>query len=233
MEDPGVYPDPADPGEDPEEVPEETYTKAELQKKILETKTEIRDLNLEVRLSEVKLKRIKEEMSDGVIRSTLDGTVKTVLQPDNAKKENRPCVSLSEGGSYLVNVPVSELNLDSCEPVISCTVTSMAAGSTAEGVVQSISQYPDQSGNGYSSGNPDVSYYPCTVSVSETAEFKSGELVNVSFHSGGDGGSGIYLDQMYIRTDGAGKYVYLKGEDGKLKKQAIRTGRDIGEARCR
>ncbi len=208
---------------------ETTYTKAELEQAINDTTLEIRDLNLEVKLAEVELKRMKAELGDGHVYAALDGVVKKVMDPDEAFKNSKSFITVSAGGGYRVEVPVSELTLGDFRVGDSVAVMSYESGTYAEGEVESISGYPTSNDSYWGSGNPNVSYYPCTIFVDESVELKEGEFVNVTYGGGMNAsGSSFYLENMFIRSDASGSYVYVKAEDGTLEKRRIVTGKSTG-----
>lgn len=74
--------------------------------------------------------------------------------------------------------------------------------------------------------NPNASSYPFLAYIEnadglsdyEYAELKIEEDASTSADS-------IYIDKMYIRKENGQSYVYIKGEDGLLKKQYVRPER--------
>lgn len=76
--------------------------------------------------------------------------------------------------------------------------------------------------------NPNASSYPFLAYIEnadglsdyEYAELKIEEDASTSADS-------IYIDKMYIRKENGQSYVYIKGEDGLLKKQYVRTGKTL------
>ena len=72
-------------------------------------------------------------------------------------------------------------------------------------------------------------YYPITASISdETAELTNGDWVEVTFNTGNDQSSGsssqLTVMKAFIREEGNKKYVFKRGDDGKLVKQYVETG---------
>ena len=63
------------------------------------------------------------------------------------------------------------------------------------------------------------------IAVGAEAELQEGDYVNVYFgESGTEDASALYLESMYLRSEGTRSYVYKRGEDGLLKKCYVRTG---------
>ena len=42
-----------------------------------------------------------------------------------------------------------------------------------------------------------------------------------------DGGSALYLESMFIRTENGKSYVLARGEDGRLEQRWVQTGRNL------
>lgn len=203
-------------------------TRRELNQAISDQKIKIRDQEIVEKLAEIKVRQMKHELSDGIVRSKITGVVKTVRDPETAYEKNKSCVTVSNGGGYQIKCAVSELSLSGIKKGMTASVTSTDTGDTEEGKVISISTEPS-SGDSYgSSNNPNVSYYDCIVQLPESSEMKENDFVSVSFGGSDSSQKGLFLDSMFIRSDDGGSYVFLKGKNQKLKKQYIRTGRDIG-----
>ena len=91
-----------------------------------------------------------------------------------------------------------------------------------------ISDYPTENANSWSDGNNNVSYYPFKVFVSEEADLQEGDYVDMSYQSNtGDGGSSLYLESMFIRTENGKSYVMARDESGKLAQRWVQTGRNL------
>ena len=88
-----------------------------------------------------------------------------------------------------------------------------------------ISTYPTN-GNSYGGdGNPNVSYYPFKVFVSEDQQLQEGESVSISYQAVSDSdGSSLYLENMYVRTENGKSYVMARGENGKLEQRWVQDG---------
>ena len=108
------------------------------------------------------------------------------------------------------------------------TVTSWQNGSQYEAEIKSISPYPDSSGMFDDAGTQ--TYYPFTASILDSnAEFESGEWVEVTYTVSADSESSssdntMTIMKAFVREEDNRKYVYIRGEDGMLRKQYIVTG---------
>ncbi len=214
----------------PEPYYEETgseYTAEELAKMRTEKEQEIKDLDVSIRIAAVELSRQEKEASDGVVRSTVTGTVKAVRDPDEAYGNSEPVLEVSAGGGYYIDVAMSELELGKVRIGQTVQVNSYMTGTFCEGTVVEISEYPTTNANSWSDGNPAVSYYPFKVFVDESASLQENEYVDISYQSSGEEGGGFYLENQFIRTENGRSFVYLRNKDGRLEQRTVQTGRDL------
>lgn len=202
------------------------YTKEELEKLRNEKRKEIRDLTLKTRLAEISVREMKEEVSDGLVRSKVDGVVTNVKDPNEAYKNNQPVLTVTAGdGGYDISVEVGELSLDKVKAGDSVNIQDFETGGMYEGSVEKVSDLPSAN-SGWSGGNPNVSYYTCTVRAGADADLKDGSYVQVTRDQMADTGDGnLYIDKMMVRKDGSQSYIYVLGSDGKLVRRNIVTGK--------
>lgn len=221
-EEPQEPTEPEDPGIDIPAGP----TQEEINKQIKEKEDNIKSLNLEKRNCELELKKLEQKVNGGVVNSTIDGTVKTVNDAEKAKLEGSPLIYvLGEDGIYVTG-SVAETALDKVQKGTVITVTSWESGEVRQAEITGIGATPVE--DGYFSGNPNMSYYPFTAVISEETNFKNGESVSISadgFTSSGEIMEDIYLMQAFVREDQQGFYVFMKDENGLLKKQYVEIGR--------
>ncbi|MEA4964320.1 MAG: HlyD family efflux transporter periplasmic adaptor subunit [Oscillospiraceae bacterium] len=203
------------------------YTSAEIAKLRSDKEKEIRDLGVSIKLAQVSYDKLEDEVNDGVVRSKIDGTIKTVLDADTAYQQSTPVVEISGGGGYYVDVSMSELDLDTVTIGQTVTINSWESGVSCEGEIVEISEYPATDANAWSDGNTNVSYYPFKVFVNEDADLRENEYVNVTYQKQVDDGNSLYLENEFIRTDGSKSYVYVRNEDGLLEKRTVQTGRNL------
>ncbi len=221
-EEPQEPTEPEDPGIDIPAGP----TQEEINKQIKEKEDNIKSLNLEKRNCELELKKLEQKVNGGVVNSTIDGTVKTVNDAEKAKLEGSPLIYvLGEDGIYVTG-SVAETALDKVQKGTVITVTSWESGEVRQAEITGIGATPVE--GGYFSGNPNMSYYPFTAVISEETNFKNGESVSISAEgvtSSGEIMEDIYLMQAFVREDQQGFYVFMKDENGLLKKQYVEIGR--------
>ncbi len=202
-----------------------SYTAAEIAELRTEKQKEIRDLTITVKKAEINLRELKSELTDGTVRSKVDGIVKTVRDPEDAIKSGSAVVQVSGGGGYYINVSVGELDLDKVGSGQGATITSFDTGVQLSGNVDSISEYPVSSMDFWSSGNPNSSYYPCKIYLGDEAELREGDFVGVVWDSASQNSpKGLFIDSMFVRSESSGHYVYVRDENGKLRKKNVQVG---------
>lgn len=203
------------------------YTAEELAKMRTEKEQEIKDLDISIRMASVELSQQEKETADGVVRSTVTGTVKAVRDPDEAYRNNEPVLEVSAGGGYYIDGAMSELELGKVRIGQTVQVNSYMTGAFCEGTVVEISEYPTTNANSWSDGNPEVSYYPFKVFVDESASLQENDYVDISYQNSGEESGGFYLENQFIRTENGRSFVYVRNEDGRLEQRTVQTGRDL------
>ena len=201
------------------------YTAAEIAQMRAETQREIKDTETQLKVERLKLKKLELEIDTGVVAASLDGVVKSVSDEETARQEGRPVVTVSAGGAWYISAYVGELDLEELSVGDAAQIRSwMGDGGEYEGTVTEIGEYPVTDGWYGGSGNPNVSYYPVTVRADASATLQEGDYVSVSFGGGGES-AGMYLEKPFIREENGRSYVFAMGEDGRLEKRYIGTGK--------
>lgn len=210
-----------------EEASLPSYSWSDIQRMRKEADKKIRDLELQLSMAKVELETVRHELESGVVKSTIDGVVKTVRTVDEVRGQQIPLILVSGGGGYMVTGALSETELDTMHIGDTVSVLSWENYQTYEGTIVSISQFPDTSNRyyHYSEGNRNVSLYPFTVSISEDAMLREGEYVQLSYDPTGEG-TGFYLSYPFIRTEKGKSYIWVAGEKG-LEKRYVTTGRSL------
>lgn len=198
-------------------------TKDELARQIREKEDEIRDLALEKKMQELELAKMEKKQADCTVVSKVKGTVKSVGDPE--LHDGSPLVVLAgEEGFYLTGT-ISELQLESVGVGQEISIQSWTSGMASIGTITEIQEYP-ASGNEYYGGNPNVSYYPFQAYIEESEGLTEWETVEVSMTGQAPGASDImFLDKSYVREENGQKYVLVAGDDDRLEKRYIKTGR--------
>lgn len=201
------------------------YTAAELTQMRTDKRKEISDLTLQIQIAEVDLRQKQQEVTNGIVVSTVDGVVKSVVDAQEAYQESKPVITVSGGGGYYVKGAVSELEREAMLPGQQVEVRSMESDMSYVGEVISISDYPTTSFSGWTNGNSNVSYYPLTVFIEESAQLRENEFVDILFSSTGTDSRGFFLENQFLITENGRYFVYLRGENGKLERRQVQIGR--------
>ena len=208
---------------------EESYPKEELIKMIRDKNKEIAQMDTSIKLAKVNLEKVKKEVGSDTVYSELEGTVKAVRDPNSGDfTGSEAVVEVSGGGGYYIDGALSELELGTVSIGGTVQVNSWMTGASCEGEIVEISDYPTDNANSWSDGNSNVSYYPFKVFVPEEANLQEGDWVEMSYqNTAGDDGNTMYLESMFIRSENGKSYVMARGENGKLEKRWVQTGRNL------
>lgn len=219
-------PDNTDPTDPDMPDPGSGYTAAQLAQMRAEQEKTIKETKFKIKMAEADYKIMQTEMSDGNVYAEFDGKVVSVLTEEEAKTQNQPVLKVSGGGGFYIQGSVSELEKDKMQIGQEVTVNDWNTGMTYTGKIISMGDFPTNSDGWNGSGNPNVSYYPFTVFVDETADLQAGMYVNIQYSSA-ESENGIYLENPFIRTENGQSYVYVQGANGKLEKRFVTTGKAL------
>lgn len=219
-------PDNTDPTDPDMPDPGSGYTAAQLAQMRAEQEKTIKETKFKIKMAEADYKIMQTEMSDGNIYAEFDGKVVSVLTEDEARTNNQPVLKVSGGGGFYIQGGVSELEKDKMQIGQEVTVNDWNTGMTYTGKIVSMGDFPTNSDGWNGSGNPNVSYYPFTVFVDETADLQAGQYVSIQYSSAASE-NGIYLENPFIRTENGQSYVYVQGAGGKLEKRFVTTGKAL------
>lgn len=207
----------------------ESYTKEELKKAISDKEKEIRDLELNQKETALKIKNAKKALEDQTVKATIAGVIKKVGDPEKPSQDGSAFIQVDSQQGLYVRGYVSELVLDQVTPGTMLQISSWSSGAFATATVKEVSPYPAENYMVYSSG-AQASYYPFTALIDEGAEgFQNLESVSISMTVGADetAQNAIYLSKAFIREENGQKYVFVRGEDGKLERRPVKTGKIV------
>lgn len=207
----------------------ESYTKEELKKAISDKEKEIRDLELNQKETALKIKNAKKALEDQTVKATIAGVIKKVGDPEKPSQDGSAFIQVDNQQGLYVRGYVSELVLDQVTPGTMLQISSWSSGAFATATVKEVSPYPAENYMVYSSG-AQASYYPFTALIDEGAEgFQNLESVSISMTVGADetAQNAIYLSKAFIREENGQKYVFVRGEDGKLERRPVKTGKIV------
>ena len=202
------------------------YTSAQIAEMRAQQEKAIRDQQFQVKMAESNYQIKCKEVQSPDVLAAIDGTVVSLLSEEDAKADHQPILKLSGGGGFYIQGSVSELQKDKLLPGQAVTVNDWNTGMTYEGTVESVGDFPTGENSWNGMNNPNVSYYPFTVFVDETADLQEGSYVNMVY-SAGDAQQGIYLENPFLRTEQGGSFVYVADANGKLEKRPVTTGKSL------
>ncbi|MDO4632640.1 MAG: hypothetical protein Q4B01_02155 [Eubacteriales bacterium] len=200
------------------------YTAEELAAAIKAKEREIRELKVDIKEAELKLRKYNRQMEESTVLSIVNGYVKSIGTSDDS---DAYMVISSTSGMYL-KCSVGELDLDQVYNgmEISCA-SAYDSGVRFTAKVTSVSYFPSSNNlDNYWGGstNKNSSSYPVTAVIEEESSVSEDDVVTVTFQKKQSGSKNVYLPKAYIRTENGQSYVYLADENGKLYRQYVRTG---------
>lgn len=203
-----------------------SYTKDELKKAISDKESQIRDLKLDQKEEELKVKNTQKSLDDQTVKALISGVVKKVGNIENPSNDGSAFIQVSGNEGLYVRGYLSETYLDQVKVGDQVNVNSWSSGAFAAATITEISPYPSNSYASYS--ETPASFYPFTAVIPEGGEgFENGDWVSIATTVGNDvaNGNGLYISKEFIREENGQKYVYIRDANEKLKKQDIVTGK--------
>jgi len=226
----GATPTPS-PTANPNNYNDMGYTSAELKRLIEEKKQEIQDLQIAKKQAQLDLDKARLQLNNTTVLSTVDGTVRSLIDAETATAEGKPFLVVSGDSTYYVSGALSESMLGSVLVGDEVTVMDYMSGNSYSAQIVSISDYPLEQDSGlyyYGSGNPNSSSYEFTAVLSDADNLQSGQYVDITLNVQNAGNTdALYIQNAYIREDAAGSYVMKTGIDNRLVKQYVQTGRSL------
>ena len=202
------------------------YSSDELAKARREARDKLRDLELNLRESDIKIEKARKALDKGVVTANMNGIVKTAGDPKSPPTDGSAFITVAGSEGLFVKSGIKESKLGTLKEGDIVTVTSWQTGGRYEAEIKSISPYPDNSG--MFSGDGNETYFPFTANLLDReAVLQNGEWVEVSYKTTGDSGKSsgtLTVQKAFVREEGSKKYVYVRDENNKLRKQYIVTG---------
>lgn len=205
-------------------VPEEGYTKEELNQLIQEKKTEITNLELDYKEALLKEEQIKKELENLTVRSSVNGVVKKVGDPTVESVDGSALIVVSSESGFYLKGTITEHQLGKVEVGQLVDVMSWDTGNSYTATITEIYPYPVE-GEQYSYGNPNVSNYPFVAYIEEANDLKNNMYVSVTVQEAVENPNAMYVDMAYIGDENGRKFVYKADENLRLKKEYVQTGK--------
>lgn len=221
-------------GESGEDIPVDTtvyYSWNEILSMRREAQEKITKLELDLKKAELDYKTLQYELTNGMVYSKIDGVVKALRDPDEARESNEPVALISGGGGYFVRGALSETELPYMHVGDTVTALSWQSYETVEGTITEISEYPVGENEGYyhwtNSGNNNTTLYPFIISIDENANIREGEYLQITYNPFGGGGDSLFLESMFIRRENGKSYVFAADAEGRLERREVTLGRSL------
>ncbi len=220
---------PEEPIEPP--VEEEGYTKEELAKLIAEKEEAIRDLQLQKKQSQLAYDNTKAKLDKSTVVSNVKGKVSGIKNQEDLTA-GTPFMIVSGGNAFYVTGSISELLLGQLKvgDALTGQTWSQDGQKMYNAVISEISEYPQSNANNHGGGNTNVSYYPFTAVIEESEGLTNGQYLDMTMTVGGstEGSSdALYISKAYVRDENGQSYVYIAGENDRLVKQYVKTGKIV------
>lgn len=204
------------------------YTKEELQKAIAEKQSDLKDLDIKQRTAQLGLKKLQNQLKDANVYASINGTVKSVEDPNNLPNDGSAFLSVSGSDGLYIKGQVNELLLDQIKIGQEVSVTSWQSGGNYQAKITEISTYPDTGSGIYygGDGNPNSSYYDFTSYVEDSKGLTNGESVSLSMSvDTKQNANNLYIDKAYVRKSNGRYYVLKENKKKRLVKQTVVTGK--------
>ena len=196
-------------------------TAAEIQQQIKDKEKEIRDYQLDIKETNLEIKDIQKKLNNQTIKSTLNGVVKTVGDPEKESNDGKPLIQVVSSEGLYVQGTVSESKMNKLKVGATLSGYSYDNGVSFTAEVREISPYP--SDNGQDGAN--ASSYPCTAYIADASGLSNNSWAELTLLDEGDGpGEGIYLEKPFVRTENGQYYVMKDDGTGHLTKQIVQVG---------
>lgn len=138
-------------------------TAAEIQQQIKDKEKEIRDYQLDIKEANLEIKDIQKKLNNQTIKSTLNGVVKTVGDPEKESNDGKPLIQVVSSEGLYVQGTVSESKMNKLKVGATLSGYSYDNGVSFTAEVREISPYP--SDNGQDGAN--ASSYPFTAYIAD------------------------------------------------------------------
>lgn len=197
-------------------------TREELKQQIAQKEQEIKSMETQYEIAQVKLQIEEMQNSTGEVLANFDGVVKTVTTADEAASSGDPIIVVSAADGYLVESQIGELAMSTVKLGDTVSMYCYDTGMNYEGTITEISTFPAQ---GYSNYNSKVeTYYPMKIALNDTSDVSQNMYMEITLNSGSDDTSGgFYLSKAFVKQEGSNYYV-MKDVNGKLEKTYIKVG---------
>ena len=197
-------------------------TREELKNQIAQKEQEIKTMQTQYEIAQVKLQMEELQNSTGEVLANFDGVVKSVTTADEAASSGDPVLVVSAADGYLVESQIGELAMSTVKVGDTVSMYCYDTGMNYEGTITEISTFP---ADGYTNYNGKVeTYYPIKIALTDSTDVSQNMYMEITLNSGAeDTSGGFYLSKAFMKQEGSNYYV-MKDVDGKLQKTYIKVG---------
>lgn len=197
-------------------------TREELKQQIAQKEQEIKTMQTQYEIAQVKLQMEELQNSTGEVLANFDGVVKSVITADEAASSGDPILVVSAADGYLVESQIGELAMSTVKLGDTVSMYCYDTGMNYEGTITEISTFP---ADGYTNYNGKVeTYYPIKIALTDATDVSQNMYMEITLNSGSeDTSGGFYLSKAFMKQEGSNYYV-MKDVDGRLKKTYIKVG---------
>lgn len=215
------------PVKDPEPE-EDVYTAEELRREIADKQEELRKMEIQRKGLQLDLKGLRKSKKSATVAATINGIVKTVGDPEDPPTDGSAFIEISGSEGMYVRGSISELLLDQVEVGQEITASSWDTGQEYMAEITEISEYPSDN-RMYGEGNPNVSYYTFMAYIADSGELSNGDYLDISImqNNADMEMNSLYIEKAYVRSEDGKSYVLKAGEDSRLVKQYVETGKTV------
>lgn len=201
-----------------------TMTKEEIQKQIQEREKAIRGYQLDLKEADFTIRSIEKKLENETVKSTLNGVVKKVTDPESTSGQEPLVQVVSSEGLYIQGtVPENQLGQLQTGQILSGYCYDNGVSFTAQ--VKEISPYPQNSG-----GDPRNSQYPFTAYIEDAQGISNNSYAELTFENMGMESGSITLEKAFVRSEESQYYVMKADEKGRLTKQPVQIARMVNGA---
>lgn len=201
-----------------------TMTREEIQKQIQEREKAIRGYQLDLKEADLNIRSIEKTLENQTVKSTLNGVVKLVSDPENTSGQDPLVQVVSSEGLYIQGtLPENQLEQMQTGQILSGYCYDNGVSFTAQ--VKEISPYPQDNG-----GDPRNSQYPFTAYIEDAQGLSNNSYAELTFENMNTESGAITLEKAFVRSEEGQYYVMKEDEKGKLTKQPVQIARIVNGA---
>ena len=199
-------------------------SKAEREAYAKELAKTIRDKELEYRQLSLDIQQLEINGAEGILYSTIDGTVMTASSAANA---GETLLEIRGGSGAHISCILGEMDLDKYPVGTAVDGFAYQSGSSLTARIVSVGTMPitENYSNG---GNSNNSGYLAVLQVDEDVSLSIGEYVEFSTATRLSDNGTVYLHAAFIREIDGQDCIFI-ARDGFLKKTPVLTGKRVDE----